>query len=583
MDNLIGSPEERVFFKDLESRFLLVSAGWLEAEGQDRSLEDVVGKTDFDIFSNSHALAAFEDEQRVIETGEPMSAKLELETFEDGAEVWVSTTKLPLRDHQRQVVGTWGISRDVTAQVEAERALAHQALHDAVTGLANRVALMDRLTQALVALERRSGRVGVLFIDLDEFKGINDTLGHDAGDKVLIEVARRLTEVARRTDTVARLGGDEFVLLCAQLNDDDDLRLVGDRVVRAIRQPLTINGKDLSLTGSLGLADSADPQLEPGELLRQADLALYDAKRAGRNRFELFDAELHLGGQSTAGLAGELAHAIERSELFVLYQPLFSLDSGTPLRGAEALVRWRHPERGVIPPGDFIPLAEQHGLIEQIDSFVLDEACRQLAAWEAGGDGWEDFTISVNVSGRQLRDRGLVDRVSSTLKRHKIAPARLCLEITETAMIGELSDANQVLESLSRLGVQIALDDFGTGYSTLAHLQQLHADILKIDRSFIAQLGAGTRDREIIAAVTAMAHELGMTVVGEGIETDGQLDKLIEMDCDMGQGYMLARPLPAADVAALQVATRAPQPPSPKAARSRPARRQTRARPAAGK
>jgi diguanylate cyclase (GGDEF)-like protein len=415
---------------------------------------------------------------------------------------------------------------------------------------------MDRLAQALVALERRSGRVGVLFIDLDEFKGINDTLGHDAGDKVLIEVARRLTEVARRTDTVARLGGDEFVLLCAQLNDDDDLRLVGDRVVRAIRQPLKINGKELSLTGSLGLADSADPQLEPGELLRQADLALYDAKRAGRNRFELFDAELHLGGQSTAGLAGELARAIERSELFVLYQPLFSLDSGTPLRGAEALVRWRHPERGVIPPGDFIPLAEQRGLIEQIDAFVLDEACRQLAAWEAGGDGWEDFTISVNVSGRQLRDRALVDRVAAALERHKIAPARLCLEITETALIGELGDANRVLESLSRLGVRLALDDFGTGYSTLAHLQQLRADILKIDRSFVAQLGRGERDREIIVAVTAMAHALGMTVVGEGIETDKQLDSLVAMECDVGQGYVFAPPVTPAEIADLQRAAR---------------------------
>jgi diguanylate cyclase (GGDEF)-like protein len=578
MDNLLASPEERVFFKDLQSRFLLVSAGWLDAEAQERSLDDVLGKTDFDIFSRPHAIAAFEDEQRVIETGEPMAAKLECETFEDRPDVWVSTTKLPLRDQRQSIVGTWGIARDVTAQVEAERALAHQALHDAVTGLANRVALMDRLAQALVALERRSGRVGVLFIDLDEFKDINDSLGHDAGDQVLVEIGRRLTEVARRVDTVARLGGDEFVLLCAHLNDDDDLRLIGDRVVRAIRQPLTIAGRELAVTGSLGVVTTADSQLHPGELLRQADVALYDAKRAGRNRFEVFDAELHLGGQSTAGLASELACAIERSELFVLYQPLFSLESGA-LSGAEALVRWRHPQRGVILPGEFIPLAEQRGLIERIDSFVLDEACRQLAAWENDEDRWDDFTISVNVSGRQLRDRGLIDRVSGALERHKIAPSRLTLEITETALIGELGDANQVLESLSNLGVRIALDDFGTGYSTLAHLQNLHADILKIDRSFIAQLGAGSRDREIIAAVTAMAHALGMTVVGEGIETNSQLDKLVALDCDEGQGYMLARPMPPADVAALRATTRAAQPPSPKAARPRAGRGRTRTSP----
>jgi diguanylate cyclase (GGDEF)-like protein/PAS domain S-box-containing protein len=578
VDNLLASPEERVFFKDLESRFLMVSAGWLDAEGQERSLDDVLGKTDFDIFSKPHAEAAFKDEQHVIATGKPMPAKLECETFEGRPDVWVSTTKLPLRDERQSIVGTWGIARDVTAQVEAERALAHQALHDAVTGLANRVALMDRLAQALVALERRSGRVGLLFIDLDEFKHINDSLGHDAGDQVLVAVGRRLTEVARRVDTVARLGGDEFVLLCAHLNDDDDLRLIGDRIVRAIGQPLTIAGTDLAITGSVGVVVTADPQLHPGELLRQADVALYDAKRAGRNRFEVFDAELHLGGQSTAGLAGELARAIEHSELFVLYQPLFSLDSGA-LSGAEALVRWRHPQRGVILPGEFVPLAEQRGLIARIDSFVLDEACRQLAAWERDGDGWDDFTISVNVSGRQLRDRGLVDRVSAALKRHGIAPARLCLEITETALIGELGDANQVLEALSRLGVRIALDDFGTGYSTLAHLQNLHADILKIDRSFIAQLGAGSRDREIIAAVTAMAHALGMTVIGEGIETSSQLDKLIALDCDEGQGYMLARPMPPADVAALRSSTRATQPQSPRTTRPRADRGRTRTRP----
>ena len=554
--NLLASPEERVFFKDRESRFLFVSAGFLAALAQGRSLSEVVGKTDFDIFSRPHAVAALEDEQRVIATGQPIVAKVERETFDDRSDVWVSTTKLPLRDEHGEIVGTWGISRDVTAQVVAERALAHQALHDPVTGLANRVALMDRLAQALVALERRPGRVGLLFIDLDNFKDVNDSLGHDAGDRVLVEVGRRLTDVARRVDTAARLGGDEFVLLCAHLNDDEDVRLIGDRVVRAIRASLTIDGRDLAVTGSLGVVVTADPQVEPGELVRRADAALYSAKRAGRNRFEVFDAGIHLAAESTAGLVLELAQAIERSELFVLYQPLFRLDDGA-LSGAEALVRWRHPQRGVILPDEFIPLAEQRGLIEQIDSFVLNEACRQLAEWTRDDDQWDDFMISVNVSGRQLRDRGLVDRIAAALRRHQITPSRLCLEITETALIGELGDANQVLESLSDLGVRLALDDFGTGYSTLAHLQQLRTDILKIDRSFIAQIGGGSRDREIIAAVTAMAHALGMTVVGEGIETTGQLDNLLALNCDEGQGFVLARPMPPADVAALRATGRA--------------------------
>jgi EAL domain-containing protein (putative c-di-GMP-specific phosphodiesterase class I) len=282
---------------------------------------------------------------------------------------------------------------------------------------------------------------------------------------------------------------------------------------------------------------------------------MYAAKRAGRNRFEVFDFDAHAPSESRSGLALELAGAIERDELFVLYQPLFRLEDGS-LSGAEALVRWRHPQRGVVPPVDFIPLAEERGMIGEIDSFVLNEACRQLAAWQAAGEVSEEFVISVNVSGRQLRDRELVDRVAATIERHGIAPARLCLEITETALIGELGDANHVLESLSQLGVRIALDDFGTGYSTLVHLQALRADILKIDRSFVAQLGRGERDREIIVAVTAMAHALGMTVVGEGIETDKQLDSLVAMECDVGQGYVFAPPVTPAEIADLHRAAR---------------------------
>jgi diguanylate cyclase (GGDEF)-like protein/PAS domain S-box-containing protein len=576
MRNLLAEPNERFFFKDRESRFLLVSAGFLAALARGLPLEKVIGKTDFDIFSTPHALAALEDEQRVIATGRAMVAKVERETFHDRVDVWVSTTKLPLLDEHKKIIGTWGISRDITAQIEAEHALVHQALRDSVTGLANRVALMDRLAQALVHLERRSGRVGLLFIDLDGFKDVNDSLGHDGGDRVLLEVGRRLTDVARRGDTVARLGGDEFVLLCAHPSDDDDLRLIADRVARAIRAPLTTDGRDLVVTGSLGVVVTDDPHVDPGELLRRADIAMYAAKRAGRNRFRVFDAEVDLGVESTAGLAAELVRAIERSELFVLYQPLFRLDDGS-LSGAEALVRWRHPQRGVVLPAEFIPLAEERGLIERIDSFALDEACRQLAAWGSEDDPWDDFMISVNISGRNLIDPGLADRVSAVLERHGIMPSRLCLEITETALIAELGDANQVVESLAALGVHLALDDFGTGYSTLAHLQQLRTDILKVDRSFVAEIGGRSRDREIIAAVIAMAHALGMTVVGEGIETAGQLDKLAALDCDEGQGYMLAPPLTPDDVAALRSTARATH------ARATHARATTTARARAGR
>jgi diguanylate cyclase (GGDEF)-like protein/PAS domain S-box-containing protein len=551
--NLMASSEERVFFKDLDSKFLMVSTGFVEQYTPGLALEDLFGKTDFDIFSAQHAVEAYEDEQRVVQTGEPMVTKVERETYHDRPDAFVSTTKLPLRDDQGRIIGTFGISRDVTAQVEAQDALAHQALHDSVTGLANRIALMDRLTQALVALERHPGRVALLFIDVDDFKTINDTFGHEVGDQVLTEVGRRLERVARHIDTVSRFGGDEFVLLCTALREDDDLRPIGDRIMREIRKPLN-NGHELMITASIGAVSTTDPTADPGELVQQADFAMYAAKRSGRNRLETYDAELHGLVTSSRGLSVDLQRAIERSELFVLYQPLLQLEDRS-LTGVEALVRWRHPERGIILPAEFIPLAEQSNLIGKIDAFVLDEACRQLAAWTDTDASWEGCTMAVNLSGRQLREPGLVDLVTTTLRRHNIAPSRLCLEITETAMIGEPDNANRVLRSLSALGVRIALDDFGTGYSTLAHLQRVRADILKIDRSFVANIGREARDREIIAAVTAMAHALGMTVVGEGVETNVQRDELTTVDCDEAQGYLFAAPMPPAEIAELWTAT----------------------------
>ncbi len=547
--NLLATPGERLFFKDLQSRFLLVSESLAGEQSHGFGVEELIGKTDFDVFSDEHALAAYEDEQRIIQTGKPMVAKIERETFHDRDDAWVSTTKLPLRDREGRIVGTFGVSRDVTAQVMAERALEHQALHDAVTGLANRLALMDRLSQAGVSRARTHGRVALFFIDLDNFQTNNDSLGHEAGDRVLVEVGRRLGRICRRSDTVARFGGDEFVLLCA-LRSDDDVRLIASRAVRAIGKRFSSDGDDLTVTASVGVIVTSDPSSDPGTLLQQADIAMYEAKSAGRDGFRLYDSKLRVRAMANHDFDATLRKAIDKKELFLLYQPLFSLDDQS-LRGAEALVRWKHPERGVVLPGDFIPLAEERGLIASIDTFVFDEACRQLAAWMADDTIPDDFTMAVNLSGRQLSDPALVERVASSIRSHGVLPRQLCLEITETALIGELGEATTTLADLSKLGVRIALDDFGTGYSTLAHVQRLNVDILKIDRSFVEQIGGSDRDREIIGAITAMAHALGMSVVGEGIETTRQLGELTALGCDAGQGYLLARPLPAEQVAVL--------------------------------
>ena len=542
MRNLMETPGERIFFKDLESRFVLVSKSLLDDMAGGCTPEEIIGKSDFDLFSDEHASAAFEDEQRVIQTCEPIVAKIERETFHDRPDAWVSTTKMPLRDEDGRVIGTFGISRDVTAQVIAEQALAHQALHDAVTTLPNRLALMDRLQQALLALDRTHGRVAVLFVDLDNFKSINDSLGHEAGDRVLVEVGRRLSRISRRGDTVARFGGDEFVLLCSGLRADDDVRLIASRAVRAIGKRYVDDGTDLTVTGSIGVVVTGDPMADPGELLQQADIAMYDAKAGGRDCFRLFDTNLHARALASHDFDAAMRRAIEERELFLLYQPLFSLEDQS-LRGAEALVRWQHPERGVVAPVDFIPMAEERGLIGAIDAFVLDEACRQLSHWMKEGKCPPGFSVAVNLSGRQLSDPRLVERVAATLKRHAVPPAQICLEVTETALVGELGGAAVTLQALAQLGVRLALDDFGTGYSTLAHVQRLNVDILKIDRSFVEQIGGSDRDREIIAAITAMAHALGMSVVGEGIETPLQLGELTALGCDEGQGFLLARPV----------------------------------------
>jgi len=553
MQAVLESPHQRVYFKDRDSRILWASNGFLVDLGSGLTLEEVIGKTDFDFFEASHAQDAFSDEQRIVLTGEPLIGRVEHKNgdAEEGeAQVWVSTTKEPLYDADGNIIGTWGMSRDISVQIEAQQALAEQALRDTVTGLPNRLALMDRLTQALLSLDRHTGRVALLFVDLDGFKDINDTLGHGAGDLALIEVASRLREIARRSDTVARLGGDEFVVLCTELGDSEDLRLVGERIVMALREPFEVEGQEIYLTGSVGAIATSDSHYSAADLMRQADVAMYGAKRGGRNRFQVYDASVQPPTKSSNSLVADLRLALTNSELTVAYQPLFRLSDGEII-GAEALVRWTHPQRGNIPPDEFIHLAEQRGMIGEIDEFVLNEACRQLAQWREQEEGaWDDFVLSVNVSGHDLSDPALVERVERALKKHGVRAQQLCLEITETAMISELEHAKEIVKQLAALGVHLALDDFGTGYSTLVHLQQFRTDTLKIDRSFVSKLDDNSRERKIIATVIAMAHTLGMTVVGEGIETDCQRESLEGLECDNGQGFVFSPPLTASAFAA---------------------------------
>jgi diguanylate cyclase (GGDEF)-like protein len=418
--------------------------------------------------------------------------------------------------------------------------LRHQALHDALTGLPNRVLALDRAEQMLARARRQNLPVAALYVDVDGFKHVNDTFGHAAGDQLLRIVAQRLASVVREGDTAARLGGDEFVVLVEGASLNAGPELVAERVLEVLRQPYDMNGeigRAHRLTASIGIAyglrESAD------ELLRDADLALYEAKAAGKNCQVLFEAGMQTAAENRLALELDLAGALTREELFLLYQPTFDLESERVI-GVEALLRWQHPTRGVIAPDEFVPLAEENRQIVPIGRWVLHEACRQAAAWHSHG---EHIGMAVNVSGRQLDHDTLIDDVRGALQESGLEPQALTLEITETALMRDAEATARRLRELKRLGVRIAIDDFGTGYSSLAYLRQFPVDALKIDRSFIGGIAASKESAALIHTLVQLGKTLELETLAEGIEDQVQLETLQREHCDHGQGFLFSRPL----------------------------------------
>jgi diguanylate cyclase (GGDEF)-like protein/PAS domain S-box-containing protein len=509
---------------------------------------DAIGRTDAELGRAAEVVERWGDALNQVVSS---VATTEVEFSETTADEtrWYQARMVPLLGPDGLLVGVLASSRDLTALKHAEQTLAYQAVHDTLTGLANRVLFLDRLSQAIAQLERRPGSLAVLFIDLDHFKEVNDTLGHVVGDQLLVEVARRILAASRRADTLARFGGDEFVLLCDRLAANEDVRIVGERLIRTLAKPFYSGTQESHVSASIGIVVTSDPDVDVGVLVHNADEAMYTAKEQGRNRFHMFDEKLRQRATAQHDLEVDLRHALERQEFRLAYQPMFALADGS-IVAAEALLRWHHPIRGVVPPAEFIGLAEQRGLIVTIGAWVLDEALRQLADWTAEPD-MAALGVAVNLSGRQLSDPGIVTTVHEALTRHHIEPRRLTLEITETALIEDGGKVRNALTALRDLGVELALDDFGTGYSSLVHLRDFPVTSLKIDRSFVEQLGSGSRAPEIIGALIAMAHFLDMTVVGEGIEQQSEWDELRDLGCDHGQGFLFARPLAPAQLSAL--------------------------------
>jgi diguanylate cyclase (GGDEF)-like protein len=461
-----------------------------------------------------------------------------------------------------RVIGHVWSFRDVTRRTQLEAQLAHQAYHDALTGLANRTQFRLRIEHALehaAVTGRATDHIAVMLLDLDGFKLVNDSAGHAAGDALLRQVAERLLSATRGSDLVARLGGDEFGVLVERVRSDDDVVTVAERIAGALRQPFSVLGTTVVVGTSIGIARGVDGatglagagSMAPVDsLLRNADLALYEAKARGKGRHALFEPSMQVAALERVSLEAALRLGLRRGEFRVVYQPIFDLGSER-VSGVEALVRWEHPDRGLVAPAQFIPLAEETGLIVPLGQWVLEEACRQAAEWAREQDA--PFTITVNVSSRQLQHPMFVHEVERVLEESGLAAAALTLELTETSVIERPELALERFTALKALGVRLAIDDFGTGYSSLNHLQRFPFDVLKIDRAFTERVALGGQDAALAHAIVALGRALSLRTIAEGIETAEQREALAAMGCACGQGFLFARPQPAAEIARLLV------------------------------
>jgi diguanylate cyclase (GGDEF)-like protein len=439
-------------------------------------------------------------------------------------------------------------TRDVTDRRALEEQLTRQAFEDPLTGLANRALFRDRLGHALSRLSRSTRSIAVLMLDLDGFKAINDSMGHDAGDEALKEIAARISGAARPGDTVGRLGGDEFTILLEELDDPTFADEVADRILELVRQPLFIQNVNLRVSASIGIVVSGTHEMTPEELMRDADIAMYRAKAEGRDRRVAFEPAMHASATKQLRISQDLAHALDRDEFALYYQAIVDLESGTP-KGVEALIRWHHHDLGLVAPNDFISIAEQNGLILPIGRWVLERACAQAVAWHSGSPEGQKLTMSVNVSGRQLNHDSLVPDVRRILADSGLDPHYLILEVTESVVMSDIDMVIRRLKELKELGISIAIDDFGTGYSSLAYLRQLPVDILKIDKAFIDAAASGDPGGDaIMRAIVHLSEGLHLKTIAEGVEDADQALHIKELGCQSAQGFLFSRPMPPDEI-----------------------------------
>ena len=542
---LFEATPQGVLITDRELRILSVNPAFIATTGF--SAEEVRGETPKLLASGRHDEAFYQQLWATLrETGcwqgEIWNRRKNGEVYPE----WLTITAL--RDETGEVTHYAGTFSDLSAQEQVQERLRSLAYYDVLTDLPNRLLFRDRLTHALAQARREGHKVALMFLDLDRFKTINDTLGHSAGDTLLRTVADRIKCHVRESDTVARLGGDEFTIMLTHLQSKRDITPVANKLISALSEPMNFDGQDLYITTSIGIALFPDDGEDDEALLKNADTAMYRAKTSGRDNYQFFTREMGEAVAERLRLENDLRKAMERGELDVHYQPQVDLESGTMV-GMEALVRWQHPERGNIPPDRFIPIAEESGLIIQLGEWVLRRSLKDLKRWLI--DGHSELRMAVNLSPLQLRQRELPRHIASILDELGLDSSHLELELTESMLVEDSDLVSEVIAKLSDMGVRLAIDDFGTGYSSLAHLRRFAIDKLKIDRSFVRDLVSDQSDAELASTIIAMGHKLNLKVIAEGAEVVEQLDFLREQNCDEMQGYFYSPPLTREEMAGL--------------------------------
>jgi diguanylate cyclase (GGDEF)-like protein/PAS domain S-box-containing protein len=540
---IIASVQQGVTVYDCDLRYQVFNHFMEEITGV--SAEDVIGKRPADVFPHlvENGVAALLPRALAGETVYSNDAPYRIP--QTGHEGWTSAVYSPHLSPTGEIMGVVGIIVDITERKRAEDQLTHNALHDTLTGLPNRALFVDRLDRLMKHAERsRNYMFAVAFLDLDRFKVINDSLGHLVGDELLIAIGQRLAGCLRQGDTVARLGGDEFALLLDNVHDITDATRVAERVLADLEEPFTLQGHEVFSNVSIGIAMSSDGYHRPEDILRDADTAMYRAKSEGRSRYEVFDRNMHDKAVHVLQFETDLRRALDRGELMLYYQPIVELATGR-IVGFEALLRWRHPKRGIVAPDDFIPLAEETGLIVPIGWWVLEEACRQLSDWNVKFAPPRPFTVSVNLSAKQFLQSDLLEQIDSILWRTGMDATRLQLEITESVVLRHEKSVATTLAALRERGIQLCLDDFGTGYSSLSYLHAFPIDTLKIDRSFVGQINTASKNPGLVETIVALSRNLGMGAVAEGVETPEQLEFLRQIGPQYAQGFFFSAALAA--------------------------------------